>query len=615
MASTSTSSSGLLTTSSTGNVLRLTGLSSGLDVDGTVKKMMSGEQTKLDKANQARTKIEWKQEAYKDIISDVKDLQNSFFDPASSDTNILSSKNFAAFTATSSDNSVATVTPDVGAKLGTYSVNVIQLAEGAGFTAKLAGTGTSTISLSSKLTDISTATGNNATNQSIGSMSGTLNLNLKVNGGSDSTSTNGKDLKISITNSGELTVSGLISAINSQGSGYVKASYSELTQKITLTTVGTGSGKTLEVSSDSSQSLINLFSSSGTGEQKGKNAFLAIKAPGESDYTNITKSSNNFSIDGMNYNLVGVTPQASNDLSGTITPSDVVKTTVDASGKVTTTINAVSKITNTSSQTITVTQDTDKVYDKFKSFIDKYNKLVEKIHTKLTEKPNKDYAPLTDSQKESMTTDQITAWNTKAKVGILRNDNNLESMLRNLESAFSTQVTGVNYAITKYGSSTIGLDTSDGTDNVGQISITDPSKLKEIISTNSDELYKMFTNTSSITITSTSTQQQKEQYFKESGIFERISNIMEDNVGITGTTYNRSILTKYANYQDNFSNYGGAGLNTLPDQLYQQDVLIKKLKTEYSTIQTKYYNKFSALETAMTKLSSQQASLSSMLGN
>ncbi|WP_406547961.1 flagellar cap protein FliD N-terminal domain-containing protein [Clostridium ljungdahlii] len=61
-----------------GNMIRLTGLSSGLDVDAVVKKMMAGEQTKLDKAQQDQQTTQWKQEAYQDIIKNIKDLQSSF---------------------------------------------------------------------------------------------------------------------------------------------------------------------------------------------------------------------------------------------------------------------------------------------------------------------------------------------------------------------------------------------------------------------------------------------------------------------------------------------------------------------------------------------------------
>ena len=77
VSSTSSTPSGM-TGAGGGSMIRITGMASGLDVDGMVKKMMAGEQTKLDKANQDQQTIQWKQDAYQDIIKEIKDLQSSF---------------------------------------------------------------------------------------------------------------------------------------------------------------------------------------------------------------------------------------------------------------------------------------------------------------------------------------------------------------------------------------------------------------------------------------------------------------------------------------------------------------------------------------------------------
>ncbi|WP_406540970.1 flagellar cap protein FliD N-terminal domain-containing protein [Clostridium ljungdahlii] len=61
-----------------GSMLRITGLNTGLDVDSIVKKMLKGDQAKLDKVKQSQQLIQWRQDAYKTIISDIQDLQKSF---------------------------------------------------------------------------------------------------------------------------------------------------------------------------------------------------------------------------------------------------------------------------------------------------------------------------------------------------------------------------------------------------------------------------------------------------------------------------------------------------------------------------------------------------------
>jgi flagellar hook-associated protein 2 len=264
-------------------------------------------------------------------------------------------------------------------------------------------------------------------------------------------------------------------------------------------------------------------------------------------------------------------------------------------------------LTGEGDSTVNVGADNTKVYDKIKSFIDKYNTIVDKIQTKLTEKKKYDYEPLTDAQKEDMEDTQITAWETKAKQGILKNDNNLQTMLNSLRSAFTTAVSGAGFTMGRYGSNSIGLDTSQENTKPGHIDIVDPSKLKAAIATNGEQIYKMFANAS--------TSSDKTTAYNENGIFARIKNIFQDNVGYTNTTLNTAILTKYANKQDDFSMTGSSGTGTLPNQIYQKQLLIDKLKDTFYDKQEAYYKKFASLETAMNNLNSQQSWLTQQLGS
>ena len=125
---------------------------------------------------------------------------------------------------------------------------------------------------------------------------------------------------------------------------------------------------------------------------------VTITAPGGSAVTT-TQSSNKFTSNGVTYNLV-----------------------------------------DTGTANATVSSNTDAVVANIKSFVTDYNTIISTINTKLTEKPDSAYPPLTDAQKASMTADQITAWNTKAQVGILRNDDNLQSLMTQLRG---TLITGI----------------------------------------------------------------------------------------------------------------------------------------------------------------------------
>lgn len=533
-----------------GNTLRITGMATGLDVDAMVKKMMAAEQLKVDKVKQDRQVVAWKQEAYQDIIKDLKDLQSSYYDASSSDKNILSSASFSAFDVAVTSGTGAIATASSGAQAGVYTVNVAALAKGAGVTKDLSSNSPS-ILLSSKLSDIS------------GSNLDSGNISLVLN-------TGGSDMTINLDNTGgKATVSDLLNAINNGTGGTVKASYSELSKKLSIYSSATGTSAKLTINSATSNASLSNFV--GT-ISPGTNADFTLKVPGDTTEYHLTdKTSNNFSIDGVNYSL---------SASGTTS--------------------------------FTVTQNTQKVYDKIKGFIDKYNAVVDKIQTKITEKKNYDYKPLTDTQKTSMKDSDITAWETKAKQGLLRNDDNLSKLLSDLKSSFSTAVNDAGLSFGQYGSNTIGLDFSTSYDKPAHVDIIDDSKLKSAIAQNGSQILKMFTNVSQTSL-SGSYDPSKTTY-QEDGIFVRVKKAIEKNVGLTNVNLNSSILTKYANYQDDYTSSGYGGTNTLPDQLYQKDVQLKSLQSLLSTKQESYYMKFSKLETAMNQLNSQQSSLTSMLG-
>ena len=634
-----------------GDMLRLVGLNTGLDVDSIVKKLMTTEQSKIDSVDQQQQLLQWKQEAYQDIISSVKDFQSTYFDVLNSDTYALSPDFYSAFTASSSTPSVATATAGVGAKVGTYNITVNSLASsviksgsfntsyaitlanwGDGTTQEkisfnIDGGETETITLNSShdsivpptsgtdnslITDINNQINANSnlkgkikavavdtsggkavqfqtlTDNSVKIISTTINNDLDnisskiINPG---ISNSMEDL--GLTSSGNLvlscndntynidisstdTLEDVINKVSSKTNGTVTASYSQLTGSFTLNTSVTGSSQSLSIITDTSNksytsdNVLNALGLENVATTNGSDANIAITPPGSTTSTTINKSSNNFTIDGITYNLL-----------------------------------------NTSSNTtITVTQDADKLYKKISDFIDKYNAIIDKIQTKLTEKQdsNDKYAPLTDTQKSQMSQSEIDAWNEKAKVGILNNDDKLESLLSNLRSAFNTAVTGNILSFGKYGTNAIGIDTYDDYEQGGKIYIANKSKLMDAINNHLDQVVSFFSGTSN---SSDSTKK-----FDAEGVFTRINDMLTNNVGIVGTSLNNATLTKYANFQDDYSVYGSSNDNTLPDQLYSEKQLLDKLNTEYKTKQENYYEEFSKLETAMETLNAQSSTIS-----
>ena len=58
---------------------RITGLS-GLDTDTMVQELMKAERIPLDKLYQKRTLVEWKRDAYREVINRLRGLKSTFFD-------------------------------------------------------------------------------------------------------------------------------------------------------------------------------------------------------------------------------------------------------------------------------------------------------------------------------------------------------------------------------------------------------------------------------------------------------------------------------------------------------------------------------------------------------
>ena len=655
-------SAGTSSSASSANLLRISGMASGIDTDAVVKSMVSNYQLKIDKANQDKQTLQWKQEAYRDIIKGVKELQD-YFDPLSSKY-MLSGNSFNTNSVTNSDSSILSSTASSSAKAGTYTVKVQQLAE----QAKIEGTSqnsmiqvTTDLSKWNKTTldfgsgnsiQLSDITGNttlNSTNMSklaadinsklaSTSLSGKLSASY-VNDGTNSyikftksastsdsvtlaanatlgtaattinsgissvtklsdlvTPPDSSDISfslaydsnttpVSITVSGSSTIKDLMDKVNSTTGGAVTMSIDDTTGKISFQSKNYGSASSFKITGATATTITRLGLSAANITAAGKDAIVDVTAQGQATVTT-TQSSNKFTTNGVTYNLVSIGSASS-----------------------------------------TVTSNSDTAVSNIKKFIEDYNTLVSTINTKLTEKKDNNYTPLTDEQRTSMSESQITAWETKAKVGILRKDDYLTNLMTQLRGTLYSPVyaDGSNISTGKvplnfgaYGSGAIGIETSTDYTDGGKLVLKDEAKLKDAIENHMDDFKKLFIGSSSRTLGTNETYSGSPKY-NEDGIFKRMDNIVRDYVaapglGKDGTYTLNGYMNIFVNKQYDFSSSGSSGKNTLPDQVYSKTLSVSKFQTQLKDAQTRYYAKFTALEKAMNALNSQQSSLSSMLG-
>ncbi len=106
------------------------GMASGMDTESMVEAMLSGTQAKIDKQNALKQQTIWKQEIYRDLITQINSFQSKFFKKSFSDfssTSLMSPSFFNAMSVASTAASIR-ASVDSSAAVGSHSVKVSQLA-------------------------------------------------------------------------------------------------------------------------------------------------------------------------------------------------------------------------------------------------------------------------------------------------------------------------------------------------------------------------------------------------------------------------------------------------------------------------------------------------------
>lgn len=533
------------------DMLRITGLATGLDTDNMVKQMMKPYNIRLDKMKQDNQIFQWKQDLYRDIMKDILDLRSSFMDVVKPEDNVLMSNTYSAYEAAITSGSGAlTISTSASAVAGEYKVDITNIAKKARLEGnKLTASGVQA-TLSTKISELDINNGKSVDGKTI-----------KIELGADTS------YEISLTS--DKTIGTIVDDINKNLGGKVSARFSELSGTLIIESSATGKNVNLSISDSSSPidtaftalNALGMTSSNVTSISKtGDNAKVTITPPGGNAIANIEKDTNNFTIDGITYNLLkeGV------------------------------------------SSTFAVNPSEQKTFDKLKAFIDKYNSVIDKIQTKIYEKKEYSYKPLTEDQKKNMKEEEISGWEAKAKQGLLKGDPTLQKLLIDLRSAFTTPVIGSEYQFGNQGSKSIGIDTSSSYMDGGKIIIKDENKLKQSIRNNPQDIMNLFTRISTNTI-------ETEQY-KETGIFRRIEDVIKNNLGPIGTL--KGFLVDKAGYKGSKSEFN----NILSKQIIERERKITSFQDDLLKKENRFYIQFASLEKYMNQMNSQSAWLAQQLG-
>lgn len=572
---------------------------SGLDIESLVKMGMMNKQNQYDKMYQTQLKQTWVKEAYNTVYTDVKAFKESM-------STFKMQSNMSAMQATSSNNDVVSVTANGAAAAMNHKITVEQVASNAYLMTangqKIDRANTSAAN-SAYLKDVlfsgdatkTTVDGqtsylvkNDKTGKTDTFKGSDVAISIEVQDGNDVDS-DGKPVthKVEFTYdqifNDKKTLNDLATAFSNSGAN-VQGGYDTVNDSFSLYNKTSGSANKigLKANNDTSAELLNkLHLASYNGQ------------------TNTLGNEISFTKDTLTEAAVGTNAKATID--GKTYESDTNKLNV---ANVIYNFNGVSAKNadgTYQASTISVSQDTDKIVDNVKKFVETYNTLIDSLNTKYREEKNTDYKPLTKKQEGEMTESQIDKWNEKAKSGLLYHDNNIYSIISDMRESLYTKVDAVDTVLTdakgnkySYNSmSSIGITSST---NQGHITL-DEEKLKKALTEDPDCVYQLFASDQDSTYVSGSTNKNQADTFTSKSDYL--------NTGIANRLYN-AMTTNISNLES----YAGTSKET-DDESYLGK-LITNMNTKMTSFQTlmksyekKLYEKYDAMEVALSKLGAQ----------
>ena len=527
--------------------IRMSGLVSGLDTESIVSALVSAASYKTTKLKNTQKKLEWKQETWKSVNSEVYSLYSGKLD------NLRYEGNYNAKKATV-DNDIATVTADNNAVLGAQTLEVHQMATSGYLTGgqvkagdNLAGAGTTFFDL----------TNNEFTADDLNNG---ITIKVKV----------GKDEK-DVTIFGGDSMTTIADKFSKAG---LTANFDKNTGRFFLASTTSGADANFEIEYDNNsptaQKAIeklglkysisedengNKVYDSDTGAVKieGRNAKIVLNG------AEFESATNTFSINGLNITAKGI--------------SELDPLSPDGKGF--------------KKSTITTSLDVDRIYDSIKDFFKSYNELINKLDTYYNADSAKGYDVLSDEEKEAMTDEEVETWEKKIKDSLLRRDSNLNNLINAFKENLSKshEINGQTYSLASFGVATLGYfeakDNEHGMYHINGDPDDDSTKsktdtLKKMIGSDPEAVSKFFST-----------------LFK--GVYKAIDKEMRF---VEGTRSAMKI-------------YDDKALQKQYDDLTNE---IKAQEQKVSDMEDAYYDKFTAMEKALSKLNSQSSSFAGLMG-
>lgn len=344
--------------------------------------------------------------------------------------------------------------------------------------------------------------------------------------------------------------------------------------------------------SDAKTNLNNLITA-GTNVDANKAKLAELNANTiTAKYSEFTKTVT-FTADNMGKNgfKLSSNAQAATDkpLQGTITNSnnkiyDLTAENLSTNSK---TIDGVTfNFSGTGTAVLTGKKDITDIKKNITSFVNDYNTLLTSINAKIYETRDKSYTPLTDEQRTAMSDTQIEKWEKKAQTGLLRKDDYLEELSRNMKDAMSTYMSSTGMSLEEIGIEPVKYEY---TDKNGLLEIDD-EKLTKALETNLDKVTDLFTKGDT----------------ENGGVITKLKDVIN-----SGAILSTSDLVLKAGKDTGLSSL----TNEMTKQLTDMKKKLKEMETGLTTREDGLYTKYASLESALSNMQAQQSSLSSYFGS
>ncbi len=236
--------------------------------------------------------------------------------------------------------------------------------------------------------------------------------------------------------------------------------------------------------------------------------------------------------------------------------------------------------------TLTTNDDTDGIYDMIKNFFSEYNKLINEMDSLYNAESSTGYEPLTSEEKEALADSEVEEWEKKIKDSLLRKDSTLSDVSGAMKEVLlrGVDIGGKQMYLSDFGINTLGYFNAkenernayyiDGDSDNASVKANE-NKLKAAIASDPETVMNFFSKLSN-------------------NLYDKLKEKMATSrVSSAFTVYNDKAM------KDDYKEY--------TEKIAKEEEKLNKLMD-------KWYDKFSAMETALAKLESKNSAISGMFG-